>query len=191
MSAANQRSFLKTTALFHIYFIFFYLLMLIVFSRFTISILLLLVPLLIFGMVPLMERGLEAHRKKSAQKEFFPAVGFLTLFVLAKVTMLVSLHENLSALYIVDMESSVINILLVGIFTLALALSIYFFFTTDSWTGRFAFVILGVYSAARVLNPFGIMPEATGWILQYLTLIALPVLLGAMLIGAKRAGRTD
>lgn len=184
------RPFFKTAALFHLYFLSFYLLMLIIFSRFTVSALLLLVPLLILGMVPLMERGLKAHKEKSVQREFFPAIGFLTLFVSAKVIMLGSLHEGLSAFYIVDLEASVINMILVGTFTLALVLSVYFFFTADSWTGRFIFVILGVYSAARILHPFAVMPGITGWVLQYLTLAALPVILGALFIRAKRTGRS-
>ncbi|CAM4299005.1 hypothetical protein [Lacicoccus alkaliphilus] len=188
---ARGRPFLKTAALFHLYFISFYLLMLIIFSRFTVSALLLLIPLLILGMVPLMERGLKAHKEKSVQREFFPAIGFLTLFVSAKVIMLGSLHASMSAFYIVDLEASVINMLLVGTFTLALALSIYFFFTAESWTGRFIFVILGVYSAARILHPFAVIPGITGWILQYMTLAALPVILAALFIRAKRGGDSE
>ncbi len=184
-TADSKKEFWITVALFHIYFIFFYMLVLIIFSRFTISWLLLIVPFLIAAMVPLAEKGIMAKKEKSAKNEILPTAGFLILFAAAKLILIFSLHDYFEPLYIIDLESSAINLIVVGIFTVILALALYFLFTTDSWINRFIFIILGVYSLARILNPFDVMSEVTGWILQYLTLIALPLILLAIFIKAK------
>src|SRR5699024_12429823 len=122
---------------------------------------------------------------KSAQDEVSPKADFLILYAAAKLLLIVSLHDYFEPLYIIDLESSAINLIVVAIFTLTLALALSFLFTTDSWINRFIFIILGVYSLARILNPFDVMSEVTGWILQYLTLIALPLILLAIFIKAK------
>lgn len=161
------------------------MLVLIIFSRFTVSWLLLIVPFLIVTMVPLAEKGIMAEKEKSAKKEMLPTVGFLILFAAAKLIIIFSLHDYFEPLYIIDLESSVIDLIVVNIFTVVLALALFFLFTTDSWVNRFIFIILAVYSLARILSPFEVMPEITGWILQYLTLIALPLILLAIFIKAK------
>lgn len=184
-TADNKNEFWITVALFHIYFIFFYMLVLIIFSRFTVSWLLLIVPFLIVAMVPLAEKGIMAEKEKSAKKEILPTVSFLILFAAAKLILIFSLHDYFESLYIIDLESSVIDLIVISIFTVILALALYFLFNTDSWVNRFIFVILTVYSLARILNPFDVMPEITDWILQYLTLIALPLILLTIFIKAK------
>ncbi|WP_052254945.1 hypothetical protein [Salinicoccus sp. YB14-2] len=182
----SKNEFWITVALFHIYFIFFYMLVLIIFSRFTVSWLLLIIPFLIAAMVPLAEKGIMAEKEKSAKKEILPTVGFLILFAAAKLILIFSLHDYFESLYIIDLESSAIDLIVVSIFTVILALALYFLFTTDSWVNRFIFVILSVYSLARILNPFNVMTAVTGWTLQYLTLIALPIILLAIFIKANR-----
>ena len=184
-TADAKNEFWITVALFHIYFVFFYMFVLIIFARFTFSWLLLIVPFLIVAMVPLAEKGIMAEKEKSAKKEILPTVGFLILFAAAKLILIFSLHDYFESLYIIDLESSVIDLIVISIFTVILALALYFLFTTDSWVNRFIFVILAVYSLARILNPFDVMPEITDWILQYLTLIALPLILLAIFIKAK------
>lgn len=184
-TAESKKKFWLTVALFHIYFIFFYMLVLIIFSRFTISWLLLIVPFLIAAMVPLAEKGIMAEKEKSSKNEIVPTVGFLLLFAAAKLIIIFSLHEYFESFYIIDLESSVINLVVVGIFTVILALALFFLFTTDSWINRFIFIILSLYSLARILNPFDVMPGVTNWTLQYLTLIALPLILLAIFIKAK------
>ena len=181
----SKKEFWITVSLFHIYFIFFYMLVLIIFSRFTVSWLLLTVPFLIIAMVPLAKKGITAQKEKSAKNEILPTVGFLILFAAAKLITIFSLHDYFEPLYIIDLESSAINLVVVGIFTVVLALAIFFLFTSDSWINRFIFIILGVYSLARILSPFGVMSEITDWVLQYLTLIALPIILLAIFIKAK------
>lgn len=182
----SKNEFWITVALFHIYFIFFYMLVLIIFSRFTVSWLLLIIPFLIAAMVPLAKKGIMAEKEKSAKKEILPTVGFLILFASAKLILIFSLHDYFESLYIIDLESSAIDLIVVSIFTVILALALYFLFTTDSWVNRFIFVILSVYSLARILNPFNVMTAVTGWTLQYLTLIALPIILLAIFIKANR-----
>lgn len=182
----SKNEFWITVALFHIYFIFFYMLVLIIFSRFTVSWLLLIIPFLIAAMVPLAEKGIMAEKEKSAKKEILPTVGFLILFAAAKLILIFSLHDYFESLYIIDLESSAIDLIVVSIFTVILALALYFLFTTDSWVNRFIFAILSVYSLARILNPFNVMTAVTGWTLQYLTLIALPIILLAIFIKANR-----
>lgn len=182
----SKNEFWITVALFHIYFIFFYMLVLIIFSRFTVSWLLLIIPFLIAAMVPLAKKGIMAEKEKSAKKEILPTVGFLILFAAAKLILIFSLHDYFESLYIIDLESSAIDLIVVSIFTVILALALYFLFTTDSWVNRFIFVILSVYSLARILNPFNVMTAVTGWTLQYLTLIALPIILLAIFIKANR-----
>lgn len=181
----SKKEFWITVSLFHIYFIFFYMLVLIIFSRFTVSWLLLTVPFLIIAMVPLAKIGIAAQSDKSAKNEMPATVGFLLLFASAKLIIIFSLHEYFEPFYIIDLESSVINLIVVGIFTVILALSLFFLFTSDSWINRFIFIILSVYSLARVLSPFDVMPGITNWILQYLTLISLPLILLAIFIKAK------
>jgi len=182
----SKNEFWITVALFHIYFIFFYMLVLIIFSRFTVSWLMIIVPFLIAAMVPLAKKGIMAEKEKSAKKEILPTVGFLILFAAAKLILIFSLHDYFESLYIIDLESSAIDLIVVSIFTVILALALYFLFTTDSWVNRFIFVILSVYSLARILNPFNVMTAVTGWTLQYLTLIALPIILLAIFIKANR-----
>ena len=107
------------------------------------------------------------------------------MFAAAKLIIIFSLHDYFEPFYMIDLESSAINLVVVGIFTVVLALAIFFLFTSDSWINRFIFIILGVYSLARILSPFGVMSEITDWVLQYLTLIALPIILLAIFIKAK------
>src|SRR5699024_5159529 len=145
-----------------------------------------IIPFLIAAMVPLAEKGIMAEKEKSAKKEILPTVGFLILFAAAKLILIFSLHDYFESLYIIDLESSAIDLIVVSIFTVILALALYFLFTTDSWVNRFIFVILSVYSLARILNPFNVMTAVTGWTLQYLTLIALPIILLAIFIKANR-----
>lgn len=184
-TTTEKKDFWVTVALFHIYFIFFYMLVLIIFSRFTVSWLLFIIPFLTIAMVPLAEKGIMAQKEKSTKNEMLPTVGFLILFAAAKLIIIFSLHDYFEPLYIIDLESSVIDLIVVSIFTVILALSLFFLFTADSWINRFIFVILAVYSLARILSPFGVFPEITGWILQYLTLIALPMILLSIFIKAK------
>ncbi|SDK57410.1 hypothetical protein [Lacicoccus qingdaonensis] len=181
----SKKEFWITVSLFHIYFIFFYMLVLIIFSRFTVSWLLLTVPFLIIAMVPLAKKGITAQKEKPAKNDMLPTVGFLILFAAAKLIIIFSLHDYFEPFYMIDLESSAINLVVVGIFTVVLALAIFFLFTSDSWINRFIFIILGVYSLARILSPFGVMSEITDWVLQYLTLIALPIILLAIFIKAK------
>lgn len=187
----SKNEFWITVALFHIYFIFFYMLVLIIFSRFTVSWLMIIVPFLIVAMVPLAEKGIMAEKEKSAKKEILPTVGFLLLFAAAKLILIFSLHDYFESLYIIDLESSAIDLIVVSIFTVVLALALYFLFTTDAWVNRFIFVILAVYSLARILNPFDVMTDVTAWILQYLTLIALPIILLAIFIKAKSSKSSE
>lgn len=187
----SKNEFWITVALFHIYFIFFYMLVLIIFSRFTVSWLMIIVPFLIVAMVPLAKKGIMAGKEKSTKNELLPTVGFLILFAAAKLILIFSLHDFFESLYIIDLESSVIDLLVVSIFTVVLALALYFLFTADAWVNRFIFVILAVYSLARILNPFDVMTEVTGWILQYLTLIALPIILLAIFIKAKSSKSSE
>ena len=104
-AADSRKSFWTTVALFHIYFIFFYMLVLVIFSRFTVSWLLLILPFLIVAMVPLAKRGVMAQKEKSAKNEMLPAVGFLILFAAAKLIIIFSLHNYFEPLYIIDLES--------------------------------------------------------------------------------------
>ena len=187
----SKNEFWITVALFHIYFIFFYMLLLIIFSRFTVSWLMIIVPFLIVAMVPLAKKGIMAGKEKSTKNELLPTVGFLILFAAAKLILIFSLHDFFESLYIIDLESSVIDLIVVSIFTVVLALALYFLFTTDAWVNRFIFVILAVYSLARILNPFDVMTDVTAWILQYLTLIALPIILLAIFIKAKSSKSSE
>lgn len=187
----SKNEFWITVALFHIYFIFFYMLVLIIFSRFTVSWLMIIVPFLIVAMVPLAKKGIMAGKEKSTKNELLPTVGFLILFAAAKLILIFSLHDFFESLYIIDLESSVIDLIVVSIFTVVLALALYFLFTTDAWVNRFIFVILAVYSLARILNPFDVMTDVTAWILQYLTLIALPIILLAIFIKAKSSKSSE
>lgn len=187
----SKNEFWITVALFHIYFIFFYMLVLIIFSRFTVSWLMIIVPFLIVAMVPLAKKGIMAGKEKSTKNEMLPTVGFLILFAAAKLILIFSLHDFFESLYIIDLESSVIDLIVVSIFTVVLALALYFLFTTDAWVNRFIFVILAVYSLARILNPFDVMTDVTAWILQYLTLIALPIILLAIFIKAKSSKSSE
>lgn len=187
----SKNEFWITVALFHIYFIFFYMLVLIIFSRFTVSWLMIIVPFLIVAMVPLAKKGIMAGKEKSTKNEMLPTVGFLILFAAAKLILIFSLHDHFESLYIIDLESSVIDLIVVSIFTVVLALALYFLFTTDAWVNRFIFVILAVYSLARILNPFDVMTDVTAWILQYLTLIALPIILLAIFIKAKSSKSSE
>ena len=187
----SKNEFWITVALFHIYFIFFYMLVLIIFSRFTVSWLMIIVPFLIVAMVPLAKKGIMAGKEKSTKNELLPTVGFLILFAAAKLILIFSLHDFFESLYIIDLESSVIDLIVLSIFTVVLALALYFLFTTDAWVNRFIFVILAVYSLARILNPFDVMTDVTAWILQYLTLIALPIILLAIFIKAKSSKSSE
>lgn len=184
-AANDKKEFWISAALFHTYFIFFYMLVLIIFSRFTVSWLIFIVPFLIVAMVPLAKKGVSAQKSKSTNNQILPAVGFLILFAVSKLIIIFSLHEYFEPLYIIDLESSAIELIVVSIFAAVSALALFFLFTADSWVNRFIFIILAVYSLARILSPFGVMPEITGWILQYLTLMALPLILLAMFIKAK------
>src|SRR5699024_6226710 len=111
--------------------------------------------------------------------------GFLILFAAAKLILIFSLHDYFEPLYIIDLVSSTIYLVVFGIFRGILLLALYFLFTTYSCLNRFIFIILDVYSLARILNPCDVMSEVTGSILQYLTLIALPLILLAIFIKAK------
>lgn len=184
-AAGSHKAFWTSVALFHIYFIFFYMLVLVIFSRFTVSALLLIIPFLIAAMVPLMNRGISAARAQSTRDEILPALGFLILFLLAKLIIIFSLHDMFESFYLIDLESTAIDLVVIGFFIVIMALALFFLVTSDSWINRFIFVILAVYSLARILSPFDVMPGITDWILQYLTLIALPLILLAIFIKAK------
>ena len=162
--STSKQEFLKTFALLNIYFIGFFMLVSLTFTKITVSYLLLLVPILSLVLVPLMNRGIRFQAFKSAGNQNITTISFLTLFVFIKLMIISSLHPVLDSAVIWEYQAPFLTILLPLFYGIIAVLTAVFFFLTKEKLSRIEFLILTaafVLLTADALNLFNI---STSWI---------------------------
>lgn len=155
------------------------------FGEIVISLILPIVIILILAMVPFMNHGIKHQSSDRGNKQLITGILFLVLFTSANLLILFMNSETLSPLKITAYDASLIDALLFIIFVIVAAASIYYTFTSESWTSKLIFIILLIYSAGRLIYPFNFLNGLSQFIVQYFMFIGLIIIIIAQYINSK------
>src|SRR5690625_808692 len=155
------------------------------FGEIVISFVLPIVLILILAMVPFMNNGIKHQVSKRGNKQMISTIMFLILFIGANLLILFMNSNSLSALKITAYDASLVDTLLFVVFVIVAAASIFFIFSSESWSSKLIFLVLLIYSAGRLLHPFDILNGVSQFIVQYFMFIGLAVVLIAQFMKSK------
>lgn len=182
----NGVNYWKTIALLNIYFAFFFIVVMTVFNQIVFSYLLLLVPPLTLLMVPLMNRGIKEQPSNKQIKQRISTISFLLMFIFANLLIVLSFHQSLNSFVIINMDTAVLNMFLIFMFSLLTLTSLTFAVTSASIYSKILFIAIGVYTFSWVCNQLDIWPAFSYFMLTYGMFIILPIVLITQFIRGKR-----
>ncbi|AKG75121.1 hypothetical protein AAT16_13530 [Salinicoccus halodurans] len=100
------------------YYTFIYSLCVLIAGSFTVSWLLLALPLLIALMIPMMNKGIRQQAFKGPASQTSTTITFLLLFGITKVFIIFTFHDYFSPFLIVNYDGDVISVIKIACFTL-------------------------------------------------------------------------
>lgn len=173
--SASRKEFWKTFALLNLYFLSFYILVSLIFTKITVSYVLLLVPILSLILIPLMNRGIKFQAFKSANHQNVTTISFLILFIFIKLMIVFSLHPMLDSIVIFEYHVPFLTILLPVIYGIITVLTAVFFLLTKETLSKIEFFILTIAFIMLTIERLSILDITTSWIFTGILLMLISI----------------
>lgn len=161
------------------------------FGEIVISLVLPIVLILTLAMVPFMNNGIKHQVSKRGNKQMISTILFLILFIGANLLILFMNSNSLSSLKITAYDASVVDTLLFVVFVIVASASVFFIFSSESWSNKLIFLVLLIYSTGRLLYPFNVLNGVSEFIVQYFMFIGLAVVLIAQFMKSKLSNENE